>query len=254
LTTDSSADGKLLLQLRQFNFAEITGAMSEKGYCYLRAQLYSKAGKHYQEISSIDTVIFIKALDVTKALFRKGSEAITDFIAANLIKKPDSISIFYSLADINKIDSIEKRKMLLYNVSSFSDGLYLTFESFANQIPDRKEMVEMKNENIIGIRVQGASGKPEKIKAKNVYAIVHNGRPFIATEYGYYPLQKRDGDFYFTGKAKVTANTGDVIAANVFFGILGGLIASNADATFEMKIDHLNGGFIRLREIKALSE
>src|SRR5689334_3925025 len=38
--TDSSAkDGELLFQLRQFNFAEITGAMSERGYCYLRADL-----------------------------------------------------------------------------------------------------------------------------------------------------------------------------------------------------------------------
>ncbi len=83
-----------------------------------------------------------------------------------------------------------------------------------------------------------------------MYAFVYKGQPFVATEYGYYPLQKINDDFYFTGKAKVTANTGDVIAASLFFGIIGGLIASNSEATFEMKIDHLNGGFIRLKEIE----
>jgi hypothetical protein len=48
----------------------------------------------------------------------------------------------------------------------------------------------------------------------------------------------------------VTAKTGDVIAASIFFGIIGGLLASDANATFEMKIDHINGGFIRTKEIR----
>jgi hypothetical protein len=39
-----------------------------------------------------------------------------------------------------------------------------------------------------------------------------------------------------------------------FFGIIGSLIASDAEASFEMKIDHGNGGFIRLREIKTNPE
>ena len=81
-------------------------------------------------------------------------------------------------------------------------------------------------------------------------SIVHQGQPYVATDYGYYPLQKTGDDFFFTGKAKVTANAGDVIVAGVFFGIIGGLIASDASALFEMKLDHLNGGFMRIREIK----
>ncbi|HEX8462580.1 MAG TPA: hypothetical protein VF623_14165, partial [Segetibacter sp.] len=77
-----------------------------------------------------------------------------------------------------------------------------------------------------------------------------NGQAYIATDYGFYPLRKINSDYHFTGKAKVQANTGDVIAASLFFGILGGLIASsNSDATFDMKLDHINGGFIRLKEV-----
>ena len=40
-----------------------------------------------------------------------------------------------------------------------------------------------------------------------------------------------------------------MIAASVFFGVIGGLIAINAQATFEMKIDHIDGGLIWLKGI-----
>jgi hypothetical protein len=123
-----------------------------------------------------------------------------------------------------------------------------------NQIPDKQIIVVMKGEKISSVKTIDENGKKVNIKTKDIYSIVDKGRLFIATEYGYYPLQKLNDDFFFTGKAKVNANTGDVVAATLFFGIIGGLIASDANATFEMKIDHLNGGFIRLREIKVNSE
>jgi hypothetical protein len=249
---DSTAqEGELLFQLRQLSFAEITGAMSEKGYCYLKAAIYSKTNDQYQKLGSIDTVILVKAMDVTKALFRRGSKTITDFIANNLIKKADEPD-YYSSSDIVNLDSLEKRKIIVYNTSAYSDGLYETYKSFMNQVPDKQITVEMKSEKM-SVKAPDQNGKPEKIKAKDIYAIVYKGQPYIATEYGYYPLQKTGDDFFFTGKAKVTANTGDVIVAGVFFGLIGSLIASDAEATFEMKIDHLNGGFIRLREIKVIT-
>ncbi|MBL0357082.1 MAG: hypothetical protein IPP72_09440 [Chitinophagaceae bacterium] len=88
-----------------------------------------------------------------------------------------------------------------------------------------------------------------KLKPKDIYAVVYKGLPYITTSYGYYPLNKNGDDFFFTGQAKVTANAADIAAASFFFGIIGGLLASNDSAVFEMKIDHLNGGFIHLREI-----
>jgi hypothetical protein len=108
----------------------------------------------------------------------------------------------------------------------------------------------MKKDKISEVKTSDPQGKSEKIRAKDIYAIVYNGQPFIATDYGYYPLSKSGDDFFFTGKAKVTANTGDVIVAGVFFGIIGTLIASDASSMFEMKLDHLNGGFMRIREVK----
>jgi hypothetical protein len=58
-----------------------------------------------------------------------------------------------------------------------------------------------------------------------------------------------DDDFKFIGKAKVNANTYDVIAASIYFGGLDGLITTPTQITFEMKNDHINGGFIRPKEI-----
>lgn len=248
LTDATSKDGELLFQLRQFNFAEVTGAMSEKGYCYVRADLYARLDGSYQKINSIDTVIFIKAMDVTRALFRKGSRTMTDFIAGSLLKKPYD-SNYYSLNDVIKMDSIEKRRIKVYNTSKYNDGLYTNYQSFMDQIPDKQIIVEWENNKIVSMSTLNENGKRVKVKTKDAYSVVIEGEPFVATDYGFYQLKKVDDDFKFIGRAKVAANTGDVIAASVFFGVVGGLIATNAQATFEMKIDHINGGFIRLKEI-----
>ncbi|HTE10577.1 MAG TPA: hypothetical protein VK645_06395, partial [Chitinophagaceae bacterium] len=253
LTDSTAKDGELLFQLRQFSFAEVTSAMSEKGYCYLRATLFFKTGERYKKLHTIDTVILIKSMDVTGSLFRNGSRTIVDFIANNLLQNPAEED-YFSFSDIVHIDSIEKLKMPVYNTEAYADGLYASFASFTNQTPDKQITAELKNDKLSAVKSPDENGKLAKVKPKNIYAVVYKGQPFIATAYGYYPLQKTGDDFFFTGKAKVTASTGDVIAASLFFGIIGSLIASDAEASFEMKIDHANGGFIRLREIKTNPE
>ncbi|MBX2924302.1 MAG: hypothetical protein KF746_19025 [Chitinophagaceae bacterium] len=248
----SSGPDTLLFQLRQLSFAEITGAMSEKGYCYLRAALYHKKEDTYRFVDAIDTVLLVKSMDVTKALFRKGSKLIAEFIGKSL-SKPSSAEIVYSYADVVHIDSVEKRKLKVYNTDAYTEGVYKTYETFANQAPDYVNMdAVLKNDDLSSVKVQSENGKMEKIKSKDMYAVVHQGKIFVATDYGYYPVEKINDDFLFTGKAKVAASAGDMIAAGMFFGIIGSLIAENsANATFEMKIDHINGGFIRLREVES---
>jgi len=249
LHNGSAQDGELLFQLRQFNFAEITGATSEKGYCYLRASLYSKKQDQYFKLASIDTVIYIKSMDVTRALFRKASKTITDFIAFNLTREP-LFNESFTYSDVQQMDNIEKRSIPVYNVAQLQDGIYTSFASFLQHRPDKPVEVEMKNNKVVSVKAREADGKQSKIKAKDLYAVVHNGQPYIATEFDYYPLIKKDNDFYFMGKGKISAKAGDVIAASLFFGVLGSLIASDAEAMFEMKVDHINGGFIRLKEVR----
>lgn len=251
LTDSASKDGQLLLQLRQFSFAEVTGAMSEKGYCFLRANLFALADKDYRLLNSLDTVIAFNSFDVTKKLLKKGSEAITYLIANNLTASVAD-TMRYSYSDIVNIDSIEKSRIPLYQADHYQEGVYTTYEGFKNQLPKYRDMVvKMADSSIKNIRVKYGDGTIEKVKSKDIYAVVYKGVPYIATSYGYYPLAKKGNDFFFTGQAKVTANAADIAAASFFFGIIGGLLASTDSAIFEMKIDHLNGGFIHLREIPA---
>lgn len=246
---DSSAKtGELLFQLRQLSFAEITGAMGEKGYCYVRASLYTPLADQYKQLATIDTVVLIKSSwDVTKPMFRNGSKVISDFIADHLLT--DSGAAVFTYNDILQIDSIEKSHTKIYVDTGFKNGIYNTWYSFKQQVPDKSAIAEFKNGKLKTVKTPGEDGKAEKIKSKDMYAVVVDGRPYIATEYGFYDLERKNGDLFFTGKAKVTANTGEVIAAGIFFGVIGSLIASNAESVFEMKIDHLNGGFVRIKEI-----
>ena len=241
--------GSLLLLLRQFSFAEITGAVSEKGYCYLRAGLYKENAQKFEYITSIDTMLTLKSsIDVTKALLKTGAETLEGFISRNLLSEPSGA--IYTYNDILNLDSLEKSKIKVYNTSVYTDGLYLTYKSFMDQKPDKQLKVNGYDLNMAEIKAIDDNNKTQRVKKQNVYAIVFHGEPFIATKFEYYPLKRVNNDFFFTGKANSTANTGDVIVASAFLGIIGGLMASDgAVSTYDMKIDHVNGAFIKLKEI-----
>jgi len=249
LTDSSAGDGQLVLQLRKLSFAEIIKATSEKGYCCLRANLYSKKNEYYYKLASIDTLVQIGAMDVTKALLRDGSHLITEFIANELWHEAvDEDS--YSFDNLLKIDSIEKRGNIIYNTEKFTDGLYSDYHSFCMQSPDKLAQVKTsKDGNIKGVKVLSPENKLEKVKPRDVYALVYNGQPYVATAFGFYPMVKSDDEFYFTGKTKVSANSADAMAAGILFGVIGVLVASSTNATYVMQIDHYNGSFIPIRQV-----
>ena len=248
---DSSAkNGELLFQLKQFKFAEGNAGFSESGYCNFKAGLYSKSDNHYQMFASIDTILVIKSMDVTKELLKDGSKIITDFISNNLSKEANG-SRYYSRREILKMDSTEKRDIIVYNTDTYAEGLYYDYKSFSNQIPDKPIFVETKKDGRISqVNIRRDDNNMIKLKSKDIYAIVYNGTPYMATQYGYYPVTKSKDDFYFTGKINVKASTGDIMTAQMMLGLAGALLVSNANARYEMMIDHTNGSFIRIREIK----
>jgi hypothetical protein len=249
LTDSSVNNGELLLQLRNFRFAEIAGVIPEKGFCFFRAELYARKSDNYQRIISLDTVVMIKSnVDVTKPLLKMGSEAIPAIIAKNLLRVPADEHL-YTYNDIVHIDSLEKSAIKLYNTTVYADGVYSTYKSFKDQTPDQQLILEGYEVYPDAVKTKDANGKLQKVKSQSIYAIVYRGEPFIASRYAYYPLKKVNNDFIFTGKARVAADASEVVAATMLFGVLGSLATANNDATFEMKIDHRNGGFIRIREI-----
>lgn len=246
----TAGDGELLLLLREFRFAEITKAMSEFGYCHFRASLFARSESGYARLQSIDTVVVIRAMDVTKKVLREGSEAIRNFITRELASSVTT-DIVVPEDQLLSIDSLEKLRIPLYTSDTYKDGVYYNYASFARQEPDEtgvKALFDKKN-RFQGITYQNNKGQDVELKNHFYYAFVYQGKAWISGEFTCYPLEKRGMDFFFTGKVK-NASSADVAAASLFFGIIGGLMASSATAQFELKIDHLSGGFKRIREMK----
>jgi hypothetical protein len=251
LIDSSAADREMLFQLKQFNFIEVIGTR----YCYLGAALYAKGDSGYKKLSVLDTVIVITGTDVAKILMIIGNKIIADFVARGLRNLAWGNTI-YSMSSLKNIDSVEKSEIPVYQATNYSDGIYTSYESFKIQVPDIKGLVDLKKDGTISsVKIMDTSGKKTKLKSKNLYAVIHKGHLFIATEYGYYPLQKINDNFFFTGDVKKAASSRDISVAQVGFGLLGaGLASMGSKARYDMIIDHLNGQFFHLREIKIDNE
>lgn len=244
-------EGTLLVHLRRFRFAELDKGMMEYGYCSLRAGLYARQGSGYRRVGFLDTVLVIQSSwDVTKPMLRAGGEALTHLVLEGLTELPSDTTT-YSLLDLMHIDSLEKSRIPLYCADAYVDGVYDRYASFAKQIPDHQADVVLGNDRTISsVRMKTENGKKRKVRSKALYAIVYKNHPYIATPFGYYPLEKKGSDFFFRGKAYVSPSTLTMAVATAFFGIPGELAASSASAVFEQKLDHLNGGFIQIRRIE----
>ena len=182
---------------------------------------------------------------------KTSSKLITDLISINLLKKAND-SCKFNLNDIVKIDSIEKRSIKIYNTDTYVEGLYYTYNSFKNQVPDEKVIVKTKKDSTIDyVSILDKNNKWIKLKPKEMYSIVYKGKPYITTKYGYYPLYKLNDKFYFIGKIEATANQADVMGAAFLFGIPGAIIASsNGNALYFIDLDHTTGRFILIKEMK----
>ncbi len=250
IETESGNTNELVLNVRDFKFAEVTDAFSETGYCYLRADLFSKKDTIYQKIDSVDAVYEVNAMDVTKKNIRNGSNKLIAFLASNIKSVKSGFNFSYD--DILNIVALEKRKLPIYNTSVYKDGIYPKYDNFKMMMPSSSgfEITRNKKGKITKLeRIWGNGASRAEINPSDIYCVVQDGKIYITSEYGFAPVEFKNDDFYFQGKAKATAKTGNVILASAFFGIIGGLIASDATAQFEMKIDHLNGNAVMLKQL-----
>ena len=95
-----------------------------------------------------------------------------------------------------------------------------------------------------------SDGSKIEINPADIFCIVDKGEIYITSSRGFSAAEFKEDDFYFQGRSKVTAKTGNVILASAFFGIIGGLIASDTSAQFVLKIDHLNGAAIQVKQVE----
>jgi hypothetical protein len=246
LMDSTAAGGELLFQLRSFNYIEEFSTR----FCHLRATLYSKSAGQYRKLLTLDTVMLIRLSDIGNEVQKGASLAICDFIRTGLLELP-SDSTTYTLNDLGRMDSIETSRLALYTRDSLVDGLYKAYASFADQRPDLQCSFKVdKNGDIKAVWIPDENGKEKKVDRRGIYAVVYQGRAFIATEYGYYSLTKAEGDLLFTGDVRVPASRGDLAGGQFALGLTGRLLASQGyKTTYTMAIDHLNGDFLHLRLI-----
>jgi len=252
---ENAENGNLVLYLKQLYFAEVSKAFTEFGYCYFQGFLFAKnENGTYSLLEKTDTVVDHKDSDVTKDILRKGSEMLSQFIAKNASKKPETTEQ-YTFDQIKNFDDIDKQSINLFNSPQLKDGVYKDYTSLKNQQPQQ----EITNVKFYGnmpkiVRIyETADGKEKEIKKDDIYAIIYKGEPYIylPIENLFTKAEKRNNDYYFVGKLRSGGpNTGN-LSIGMFFGAVGVLLASNPAYPFEQKIDYLNGAFIPIKEIQS---
>jgi hypothetical protein len=246
LTDQNANNNTIYLCVRNLFFTELTQSVVNKGTFHFRASLYSFSNNSYYKISELDTFLMVKSMDATNGLLKGASNVIVSFIRNNLIKNP-SDAIGYTYNEIKNPDSTEKSKLKLYTTTAYTEGLYSSYQSFSNQLPDKQVVVEEKKSKIKIVRIIDGSGNQQEVKQNLLYALVYKGTPYISTSFGYYPLVKRNDNFYFTGRAKNEADMGMAM----MFGVAGALLSESGTSVYEMKLDHHSGRFIQIRELQS---
>jgi len=249
---DSAAQKKtLLLQLRNLRFREETKATSERGFCNIRISLYEEKDGAYHFINTIDTIINVKAMDVTGKLLKTTSELIISELKQNLTLIPEDYNMPFSVNDLANIDGLEKNNIPIYNTNTLTDGLYIDFKSFANQTPAYTQLqVKRENGDVKEVKINNPE-KPDKwkkIKPKDYYAVVVEGNPYLAHPNGYFPIIFENDDYFVRTYAHVNSSiNGAQVGLAIGFGIIGGMLFLPAGGGMEpvtAKLDHLNGDFI----------
>jgi hypothetical protein len=250
LTVGPAGDGRLLLQLKRFSFAEKAKAR----YCYLSAILYADSDGRFVQLSSLDTTLIIVVSFVRGELEKEASTMLGDFMAKSIGLRPAAGAPSFDTADLARVDSIRKRQIPAYNTVSFANGFYSDYRAFMHQAPDLKGRVGTKKDGSLYIKIH--DNKWTNSDDRHIFAFVYGGMPYIVTHFGFYPLEKQHDDFYFTGKLRVAPSNGEKTATLVLgtlaAGATGAVLANGLTtdrAMYRVVIDYATGEFIHLSVI-----
>ena len=259
----------LLVHVRFFKFSDRMGTYEHEAYCYFRAGFYSKQGDVYSKIIDIDTSVMLtigRMRQSPKKFFNQCGRLLTGIITSQLDKNAANYKT-YSLYDILHTDSIEKAMIPVYNTNKYLDGVYNNYHSFKNQLPDHKiAAIDTTSEgDIKEVFVFNAKGKKTKADKNTVFAVIHDNEIWFVIRPKYVPAAKIDDDFFLTGDLGVTGVMSEgkqarrALLGGLTHGATGALIGSLANKEtlrkrFQMKIDHIDGMPIKMKEIETEEE
>lgn len=249
--SSSQGDIKTLaVQMRVFFFnIGMKGVSEGKGTCNLRMTLYEKdgAGKYYF-LNTMDTLI----ISDRKQVRNDASNVIVSFISENLPFYADEGEQALDMSQVMDIDMYERNSLPFYTETQFPDGIYYKYNSLKMLTPDNTSKITIEKEeddDLKEVKIPDPEkpGKNKKLKAKEVYAIVTNGVPYIAYDGRFHKAYFKDGDWRFVISQKV-AGSGFSLGIgvgggnrNVGGGVGLGIPIGGKKQNIEMFIDHLNG-------------
>jgi|GEM_PF-2524713 len=259
----------LLVHVRFFKFSDRMGKYEHEAYCYFRAGFYAKQGDVYSKIIDIDTSILLtigRMQQSPKKFFNHCGRLLTGIITSQL-EKAAAKDKTYTLYDILHTDSIEKSVIPVYNTANFQAGVYNNYPSFKTQSPDYNiAAIDTTAEgDIKEVFAFNAKGKKIKVDKNAIYAMIHDNTIWFVIKPKYVPAVKIDDDFFLTGDLGVTGVMSEgkqarrAILGGLTQGAAGALIGSLANKEtlrkrFQMKIDHIDGMPIKMKEIETEEE
>ena len=237
--TPGAGNDTLLLQLRGLRFSERSQQFGgTEAWGYVRASLYAGANGRWLPLSTLDTVLYVTKGDASRGVLRDVGKLLTAFVEAGRGATPSPPG--YEWEQLAAIDSLEKAQMPLYTATALQEGAYYSYAALRDQQPDLK-----------GVTLHFRGDKLKYVTARNgnrdelvesLYAVVAQGRLFVAGTNGYSEATREGDSFYYTGSVKLTARGEGVVAAQLAFGLVGVLVAGlPSQHTVRLKIDHRNG-------------
>ncbi len=258
ITDKTRQDGELVMQLRRLNLSENTKGSQEFGHFVFRANLFQRQDTEFRRIGTIDTIVNLQGISISRKLVKASHATITNFIARSLRADAISDSVLYSARSIEKIDSVEKSRYAIFSVDSIPDGLYRSWFSLRNLKPSMPIIAKMSNDKFIRLRTidkRGIKGPPPM----EYFAVVYKGQIYIRTFYGHEPLVRSGDNFMYEGRLTAGGNgflTAVALGATggVPFLVAGGVLAAtgnrSAQQRFRIMIDHLNGSEIPISRVE----
>lgn len=185
MSTDNSAgSSRLFFKLANLNFEKTNNTLES----HLVINLYDEVNSEFYLFNTLDTTITITVPDLYKETV---SNAIANFLIDNLIQG----FMRFSTQTPHSSESSTK----LYNTDLYTNGIYTTFQEFVDQTPSEyKITAKFKKEKLKEVKVMDTqTNKLKKVNPKDIYAVIIENQPYIATDKKFIPLYKENGEFYF---------------------------------------------------------
>lgn len=256
LVDTSLAKGTMLLALRKFKLVERNDIDFEYGYCFMRASMFAKADLNYKRLYDLDTLIILKDREVTDTLMSDARKNFMNMITRSAMIDPEG-KAEYTYYDILHLEEHEKKIVPIYNNKTYTDGVYLSWNSFKNQKPDlTSAQFSYKWNSNVRIKVKDKEGRTLKLSGNEIYGFVDNNIPYVCTDYGVCIVERKKDELFYIGKAKISQDNEEYEVPITVAEQLGPNTAKAVSGVkapiglFISRIDYIDGSFMRVKKIK----